>query len=97
MSNYVVLANFTDQGIRGVKETGKRAKAFRDLAKGVGVTVKDIYWTMGVYDVVFTLQAPNDEATASLMMKLGSLGNLKSQTLRAFTENEIESVVSKIS
>ena len=85
MPNYVVLGNFSDQGIRAVKETGKHAKAFRDLAK-----------SMGVYDVVLTLQAPNDEAIASLMMKLGSLGNLKSQTLRAFTEAEIDSLVSKI-
>ena len=96
MPNYVVLGNFSDQGIRAVKETAKRAKAFRDLAKSMGVTVKDVYWTMGVYDVVLTLQAPGDEAIASLMMKLGSLGNLKSQTLRAFTEAEIDSLVSKI-
>ena len=96
MPNYVVLGNFSDQGIRAVKETGKRAKALRESAKAMGVTVKDIFWTMGVYDVVLTLQAPGDEAAASLMMKLGSLGNIKSQTLRAFSESEIDALVSKI-
>ena len=96
MAHYVILANFTEQGIQGIKETGKRAKAFRDLAKGMGVTVKDIFWTLGAYDVVVTLEGPGDEAVASLMMKMGSLGNLKSQTLRAFSESEIDSVVSKV-
>ena len=96
MAHYVILANFTEQGIRGIKETGKRAKAFRDLAKGMGVTVKDIFWTLGAYDVVVTLEGPGDEAVASLMMKMGALGNLKSQTLRAFSESEIDSVVSKV-
>ena len=96
MSQYVVLANFTDQGIRGVKDTSKRAKAFRDLAKGMGVAIKDIYWTLGVYDVVLTLEASTDGAVAALMMKAGSLGNLKSQTLRAFSESEIDAILSKV-
>ena len=96
MANYVILASFTEQGIRGIKETGKRAKGFRDLAKGMGVTIKDIFWTFGNYDVVVTMEGPNDEIVASLMMKVGALGNLKSQTLRAFPESQIDSLVSKI-
>lgn len=96
MAHYVVLANFTDQGIRGVKETSKRAKGFRDLAQKMGAKIKEIYWTLGSYDVVLTLEAPNDEIAAALLMKAGSLGNLKSQTLRAFNENEIDSVLTKI-
>ncbi len=96
MAHYIVLAGFTDQGIRTVKDTVKRAKAFRDLAKQMKANVKDIFWTLGSYDVVLTIEAPDDETVASLMMKAGSLGNLKSQTLRAFTESEINSVLSKI-
>jgi uncharacterized protein with GYD domain len=96
MAHYVVLASFTDQGIRSVKETGKRAKGFRDAAKPFGVTIKDIYWTMGVHDVVVTLEGPDDETVAALMMKFGSLGNLKSQTLRAFTESEIDKLTAKV-
>ena len=96
MAHYVILANFTDQGIRSVKETGKRAKAFRDLAKQMDVTIKDIFWTMGRYDVVVTAEAPKDENATALMMKMGALGNLKSETLRAFGENEIEALISKV-
>ena len=96
MAHYVVLANFTDQGIRAVKDTAKRAKAFRDLAKQMKVTIQDIYWTLGTYDVVLTMEAADDETMAALMMKAGSLGNLKSQTLRAFNESEVGSILSKI-
>ncbi len=96
MAIYVVLANFTDQGIRGVKETTRRAQGFRDAASGMGIKVKDIYWTLGSYDVVLTLEAPKDEDVAALMMKVGSLGNLKSQTLRAFSESEVGSLLARI-
>ncbi len=96
MAHYVILASFTEQGIRGVKDTAKRAQGFRDLAKGMGITVKDIFWTLGGYDVVLTMEGPNDETVASLMLKVGALGNLKSQTLRAFPESQIESLLSKI-
>ena len=96
MAHYVVLASFTDQGIRNVKDTTKRAKAFRELADKFGVTIKDIYWTLGRYDVVLTLEARDDEAAMSLMLKAGSLGNLRSETLRAFNEDELDSVLKKI-
>lgn len=96
MAHYVVLAKFTDQGIHAVKETPKRAKAFRETAQGMGVKIRDIFWTLGRYDVVLTMEAPGDEVVASLMFKVGSLGNLTSQTLRAFNEAEIEGVVSKL-
>lgn len=95
MAWYVVLANFTDQGIRAVKETPKRAKVFRDTAKAMGVTIKDIYWTLGHHDVVLTMEAPDDETAAALMLKVGSLGNLTSQTLRAFTESEITAIAAR--
>ena len=96
MAHYVVLASFTDQGIRSVKDTAKRAKGFRDLAKQMDAVIKDIYWTLGTYDVVLTMEAPNDDTAAALMMKAGSLGNLKSQTLRAFSESEIGPILAKV-
>ncbi len=96
MATYVVLASFTDQGIRAVKETTKRAKVFRDTAKQMGVTVKEIYWTLGAYDVVVMLEAPRDEDVTALLLKVGSLGNLKSQTLRAFTEAEVDSLLRRV-
>ena len=96
MAWYVVLANFTDQGMRAIKETPKRAKVFRETASALGVKIKDIYWTLGHHDVVLTMEAPDDETAAALMLKVGSLGNLTSQTLRAFTESEIGAVAAKI-
>ena len=96
MTRVVVLATFTDQGMRGVKDTAKRAKAFREMADSLGVTIKDIYWTMGSYDVVLIMEAAHDDAIASLLMKAGSLGNLRSETLRAFNEAEIDGLLSKI-
>ena len=96
MANYVILGNFTDQGIRGIKDTTKRAKAFKDLTEDMGGSIKDIYWTLGSYDVVLTMEAPDDETVAAILMKVGSLGNLKSQTLRAFNEVEINSLISRL-
>jgi len=96
MANYVVLAHLTDQGIRAIKDTAKRAKAFRNAAKEMGANIKDIYWILGQYDVVLTLEAPDDETIASLMMKVGSLGNLKCQTARAFDETEIDALLSRL-
>ena len=96
MAWYVVLANFTDHGIRAIKDTTKRAKAFRETAGALGIKIKDIYWTLGHHDVVLTMEATDDETVAALMMKVGSLGNLTSQTLRAFTEPEIAAIVSRV-
>ena len=96
MASYVILGKFTDQGIRGVKDTTKRAQAFRDAAKQMGVTLKDIYWTLGRFDVVATAEAAKDEDMTALMLKVGSLGNLKSQTLRAFTASEVDSFLKRI-
>ncbi len=95
MSHYVILGNFTDQGIRGIKDTTKRAQAFRDLAKDMGGSIKDIYWTLGAYDVILTMEAPDDETVAAILLKVGSLGNLKSHTLRAFNEAEVNSLISR--
>ena len=63
MVTYVVLSKFTDQGIRNVKESPKRAEAFKQMAKTLGVTVKEIFWTQGRYDIVTIVEAP-DEASA---------------------------------
>ena len=96
MAHYVVLGSFTDQGVRGVKDTSKRAEALRELAKSLGAAVKEIFWTLGPYDVVITLDAPNDETVVLLTLKVGSLGNIRCQTLRAFGESEIKSILSKV-
>lgn len=96
MAQFVVLAGFTDQGIRNVKETVSRAEAFKEMAKKSGVTVKDMYWTLGQYDVVAICEAPDDEAATALSLSVCSRGNVRSQTLRAFSFDEMKTILGKM-
>jgi uncharacterized protein with GYD domain len=96
MPTYIIIGTFTDQGIRSVKDTTKRAQALRETGKKTGVTVRDIFWTLGQYDIVAVLDAPDDEAVAALGLSIGALGNVRAQTLRAFSENEISRVLGKM-
>ncbi len=96
MLRYVLLLNFTDQGIRKVKETIKRAKAFKEAAEKRGAKLKDLYWTQGQYDIVGTMETPDEETAMSLLLWLGSLGNVRSQTLRAFSPDEIKEILAKV-
>jgi uncharacterized protein with GYD domain len=96
MATYIVLGNFTDQGIRGIKETTKRAEALRGMGKKLGVTVKDAYWMLGRYDVACIVDAPDDASITAFGLSIGALGNVRTQCLRAFTADEIGKIVSKI-
>jgi uncharacterized protein with GYD domain len=96
MAMYVSLLQFTEQGIRNVKDTIKRAAAATAEAEKMGAKVTDSFWTMGAYDVVLLLEAPNDETVSAFSLKLGSLGNVKSQTMRAFSRKEMESILAKV-
>ena len=96
MATYIVLANFTDQGIRNVKDTGKRADAVREMGKKFGVTMKDIYWTLGTYDVVTICEASDDTAMTTFGLAIGKDGNVRTQTLRAFNRQDINSILGKL-
>jgi uncharacterized protein with GYD domain len=96
MVTYVVLANFTDQGVRNVKDSPKRADAFKEMAKTFGVTVKEIVWTQGRYDVVTVLEAPDEAAAMSLSLSLSALGNVRTETLRAFSAADMTTIVGKM-
>ncbi len=96
MPTYVSLLNWTDQGIRKVKQTTKRAKAFQDMAEKMNVSVREIHWTMGHYDVVVIMEAPDDKAISGLMLGLCALGNVKSETLRAFSTQEMTQILKEI-
>jgi uncharacterized protein with GYD domain len=96
MPIYVVIGNFTDQGIRNVKETAKRTEGYRAMAKKCGVTVKDSYWLLGQYDMLAIVEAPDDAAITALELSAGSLGNFRGQTMRAFTAGEIEPILQKM-
>lgn len=96
MAAYIVLANFTDQGIRDIKDTTKRADAFKELAKSVGVSVKETYWTLGQYDIVAIVDAPDEMVVTALGLALGKSGNVRTQTLRAFSQADMEAILSKV-
>jgi uncharacterized protein with GYD domain len=96
MITYVVLTKFTDQGIRNVKDSPKRAEAFQQMAKTFGVTVKDIFWTQGRYDVVTIVEAPDELSAMALNLSLGALGNIRTETLRAFSAADMATVVGKM-
>ena len=77
MATYIMLASFTDQGIRKVKDSPKRADAFKEMAKKCGATVKDVFWTLGAYDVVAVVEAPDDISMTALGLSTGALGNVR--------------------
>ena len=95
MATYISLLSFTDQGIRNIKESPKRADAVKALAKKLGVTIKEVYWTLGHYDLVVVMEG-DDEAVTSTLLKIGSLGNVRSETLRAFSAAEVGRIVGNI-
>jgi uncharacterized protein with GYD domain len=95
MPTYVGLLQFTDQGIRNVQDTTKRAASAIAEADRMGVKVTDSFWTMGAYDVVLLLDAPDDATVTAFSLKLGSLGNVKTQTMRAFRSEEMKSILAK--
>ena len=96
MATYIVLTSFTDQGVRTAKDTTKRADAVKEGAKKFGVTVKEFYWTLGSYDVVGIFEAPDDESMTALGLAIGSSGNVRTQTLRAFSRTEMNGILAKL-
>ena len=96
MVTYVVLAKFTEQGVRNVKDSPKRADAFKEMAKTFGVTVKEIVWTQGRYDIVTLVEAPDESAAMSLNLSLAALGNVRTETMRAFSAAEMMKIVGKM-
>jgi uncharacterized protein with GYD domain len=95
MATYVILATFTDQGIKTAKDSPKRAEAFKQMAKTFGVTVKEIFWTQGRYDIVVLTEAPDELSATALNLSLGALGNIRTESLRAFSADEMATIVSQ--
>ncbi len=96
MPAFIILGNFTEQGLRTVKETTKRAEKFKEIAKQHGATVKDIYWTLGKYDVVSIVEAPDVTSMTALGLTLGMAGNVRTQTLAAFSTDDMGKVLAKV-
>jgi uncharacterized protein with GYD domain len=98
MSKYTLLINWTEQGIRNVKDTIKRAKSFENaVEKAAGGKSLGFYYTIGRYDMVAIVEAPTDETMASILFSLGSLGNVRTETLKTFSMDETANIIEKLS
>ncbi|HEX2332206.1 MAG TPA: GYD domain-containing protein [Burkholderiales bacterium] len=96
MAIFIVLASFTDQGIRNIKDSPKRADAYRAMAAKAGCKVKDLYWTLGHFDLVSIVEAPDAAAATALSLAVGSLGNVRTETLTAFSPEEFGRILGKM-
>ena len=92
MATFISLLNFTDQGIRNIKDSPDRYEAFRAMAEKLGVRVKDLYYTVGHYDIVAVMEG-SDEAVTTALLKVGSLGNVRTETLRGFSLDDMKKIV----
>ena len=96
MASYMLLCNFTDQGVRNIKEAPSRRAAARELGKKCGVEIKTGYLAIGPYDLVIHVEAANDEALATFLLSVGSKGNLRTTTLKLFPEAEYDKIIAGI-
>jgi uncharacterized protein with GYD domain len=96
MARYISLIRFTDQGIRNIKDTVKRGDTAMAEAEKMGMKIIEEIWTMGAYDVVVLFDAPDDETMTAFALKVSSLGNVKTETMRAFRKEEMEGILAKI-
>ncbi len=96
MPTYVVLANFTEKGAHNVKDTVDRAEKFKEMAKKAGVTVKEMYWTLGTADIVTICEGPDDETATALSLSIAARGYIRTQTMRAFSATEMGTIVGRM-
>lgn len=98
MPTYATLFNWTDQGIRNVKETIARVDSGVQVGEQkYGLRLRDLYWTVGPYDIVAEFDAPDEQSLSAFLLELGSLGNVRSTTLRAYDREEMESIIERLS
>lgn len=95
MPTFITLATFTDQGARAIKDSPDRFAAYKQLAEANGIQVKSVHWTEGRYDLVLIVEGPED-AVMTTALKMASLGNVRTQTLRGYTEKEMRGFVAKL-
>jgi uncharacterized protein with GYD domain len=96
MPTYVSLVRYTDQGIRTIKESPARLDLAKKAFQAAGGELKQFYLAMGKYDIVIVAEAPNDEVAATVTLGLGSMGNVRTETLRVFTESEFRNIVGSL-
>jgi uncharacterized protein with GYD domain len=96
MATFIMLGHFSDQGIRDVKDTTKRVETVKATAKKLGITVKEVYWTLGQYDTVLIADAPDEATMTTFGLTVGAHGNVRTQTLRAFSAEEMGRIIGKM-
>ena len=96
MARYIVLLDWTDQGVRNAKDSTQRATQSREMFKQMGVEIENLYWTLGSHDIVGILTAPDSETLAAALLRLAGAGNIRSTTLRAFDEGEMGGILQKL-
>lgn len=96
MATYISLVKFTDKGVQAAKDTTQRVADWKAKVQSMGVTMKEMFWTMGHYDQVCIFEAPDDETAASVLLAADMLGNIRTQTLRAFNSAEMEKILKKL-
>jgi uncharacterized protein with GYD domain len=95
MPHFVLLMDWTDQGVRTFRDSVDRAESARAAWKAQGITLKDIYWTIGQHDLVCIVEAPDPETLSTALLLLGSQGNIRTITLRGFTAQEMSAVIAQ--
>ena len=96
MARFVLLGTFTDQGISKVQDTVKRAQNAKALAKKAGAEMVEVHWLLGRFDLMAVVEAPDDETMTAVALSLGKLGNVKTQTLRAFSSKDMEGIIGRL-
>ena len=96
MATFITTIQFTEQGARAIRDTGQRAAAFKAAAKKMGVKVSGVYWTLGAFDGVIVFDAPDEQTATALMLHVGSQGNVRTQTARAFDASEMEKILAML-
>jgi uncharacterized protein with GYD domain len=96
VATFISLINFTDQGIRNVKDTVQRASNFTAAVERQGIKVQSLHWTVGQYDIVVTAEAPNAQAMTAALLGVGRLGNVRTNTLQAFDEQEMQQILGQM-
>jgi uncharacterized protein with GYD domain len=96
MATFIVLASFTEQGIHTVKDSLKRAEDFKEAAGKFGVSVKEVYWTLGQFDMLAAVDGPDDVSVTAFTLAMSVMGNVRTQTLRAFEAGEMRLILDKM-
>jgi uncharacterized protein with GYD domain len=96
MATFIMLASYTEQGIKSIQDTLKRTDNVKAMAEKMGLTMKETYWVLGPYDIVAVFEAPDDATMTAFALSVAKLGNVKTQTLRAFSPDEMKGVVGKM-